>query len=46
MVELELVDKLRRLETALDHVMVEIEGITTSPSTVYTLPLQRLNAAR
>ena len=46
MVELKLVDDLRRLEAALDHVMDEIQGITASPSTVYRLPLQRLNAAR
>jgi seryl-tRNA synthetase len=44
--EMELVDKLRRLEAALDHVKNEIKGVTASPSTVYRLSLQDLNAAR
>ena len=46
MVELELVEKLHRLEAALDHVKNEIEAITASPSTVYHLPLPGLNAAQ
>ena len=46
MMEMEFVDKLRRLEAALDHIVGEIEGISGSPFIVYRLPLQNLNAGQ